>query len=278
MLLLLALLAQLQPLPPQLVPLDSPEGEKLLVESTARRAFFSLVGTFQTQRSQAFCGVASSAMVLNALPLEAPVDAEIAPWRLFTQDNIFGPGVAEQLTAKFVGQGGLTIEQLVLLLEGNHAAAKPTFAKASTLEAFRAEASRALGERGQFVLVDFLRSELGQDTGAHWSPLAAWHAGSDRFLVLDVARFRYPPYWVKAEDLFRAMATDDLDSGRSRGWVTVTAAAGAPPRAVMPSVRRRLIGYAALAAAVVFLIGALAGYLLGRGRGRRQAAPARLVD
>ena len=262
----IALLAQLQPLPPSLIALDSPEGENLLVESQARRAFFSLVGTFATQKTQAFCGVASSAMVLGALPLEAPVAAEVAPWRFFTQENLFNPAVSATLNAGFVGRGGLTVEQLAFLVRGNRADAKATLARESTLEAFRAEAAKALGEPAHFVIVDFLRGELGQDTGAHWSPLGAYHAGSDRFLVLDVARFRYPPYWVKAADLFRAMDTLDLDSGKSRGWVTVGPLAGAPPRIEPPPVSHRIVRVAAAAAGGVFLLGAAAGFLIGRRR------------
>ena len=266
-----ALLAQLQPLPPSLIALDSPEGEKLLVESQSRRAFLALVGTFATQKTQAFCGVASTAMVLGALDLEAPVAAEVAPWRFFTQDNVFNAEVSKTLDAAFVGRGGLTVEQLALLVRGNRADARPTLARESKLEVFRAEAATALGEPGRFVIVDFLRSELGQDTGAHWSPLGAYHAGSDRFLVLDVARFRYPPYWVKAVDLFAAMDTLDLDSGKSRGWVRVGPLAGAPPRVETPPVAHRIARIATAAVSAIFLLGVGVGWLLGR---RRRAPPA----
>ena len=266
-----ALLAQLQPLPPQLVALDSPEGEKLLVESTARRAFFALVGQFATQKSQAFCGVASSAMVLNALPLAAPIAEEVAPFRAFTQDNVFSAEARPALTPEFVARGGLTVEQLTFLLRANHADARPAYAKESSLEVFRAEASRALAAPNQYVLIDFSRGELGQDTGAHWSPLAAYHAGSDRFLVLDVARFRYPPYWVKAADLFRAMETLDLDSGRSRGWVWVGPLAGASPRVEIPSVQHRILRIVLGAGSAVFLAGALCGFLFARSRLRARA-------
>ena len=270
----ISLLAQLQPLPPSLIALDSPDGEKLLLEAQSRRAFLALVGTFATQKTQAFCGVASTAMVLGALDLEAPVATEVAPWRFFTQDNVFNAEVSKTLDAGFVGRGGLTVEQLAFLVRGNHADAEATLARESKLEAFRAEAAKALGAPGHFVIVDFLRSELGQDTGAHWSPLGAYHAGSDRFLVLDVARFRYPPYWVKAADLFAAMDTLDLDSGKSRGWVTVGPLAGAPPRLAAPPVSHRLARLAAAAVGAIFLLGAGAGYLLGR---RRRAKAVDLV-
>jgi hypothetical protein len=50
---------------------------------------------------------------------------------------------------------------------------------------------------------------MGQETGGHISPLAAYDSKSDRFLILDVARYKYPPVWVSASDLFVAMNTTD---------------------------------------------------------------------
>lgn len=55
-----AIAAQLQVLPPNLIPLDSDEGRQLLATSGANQDFFRLVGTLETQREPAFCGVASS--------------------------------------------------------------------------------------------------------------------------------------------------------------------------------------------------------------------------
>src|SRR6185436_17300734 len=131
--------------------------------------------------------------------------------------------------------------------------ARVVHAKDTTLEAFRAEAAKNLATSNDYVLIDFLRAELGQDFGAHWSPLAAYHAKSDRFLVLDVARFRYPPYWATAADLFRAMNTTDPDSGKSRGYVLVSKANGAPGRAEVPSIGHRLFKVIAGAGSAVFV-------------------------
>ena len=46
--------------------------------------------------------------------------------------------------------------------------------------------------------MNYLRKAIGQERGGHISPLAAYDAKSDRFLILDVARYKYPPVWVKA--------------------------------------------------------------------------------
>jgi hypothetical protein len=55
--------------------------------------------------------------------------------------------------------------------------------------------------------------------------LAAYDAAADRFLILDVARYKYPPVWVKASELFDAMNTADAaNDNRTRGHVLVAKA------------------------------------------------------
>lgn len=255
----LLLIAQLQPLPPQLIALDSDEGRKLLVESSASRDFYALVGTFTQQESQPWCGLAASVTVLNAMPIEAPVMAGMAPFRGFTQENVF-TGEARAAASR----GGLTVDMLAGLLRAQGVEALETLASVSSLEAFRAQAVKNLGTANDYLLVDFLRSELGQDTGAHWSPVAAYHAGSDRFLILDVNRARYQPYWARAEDLFRAMNTTDLDSGKSRGWISVAPLPGGRGRAPLPELKHRIVPLAIGAVTLIFLLGALAGALAAR--------------
>src|SRR5690242_15062891 len=89
---------QLQPLPPNLVSLDSEEGQRLLLESKANRDYFALASRFMTQRSTSYCGIASAVMVLNAMPIEAPVAKEWAPFRAFTEDNVFNDAARASVT------------------------------------------------------------------------------------------------------------------------------------------------------------------------------------
>jgi len=82
-----------------------------------------------------------------------------------------------------------------------------------------------LAARDHFVIVNYLRRAIGQQTGGHISPLAAYDAAADRFLILDVARYKYPPVWVKASELFDAMNTADAaNDNRTRGYVLVAKA------------------------------------------------------
>src|SRR5262245_10890545 len=91
--------AQQAPLPASLIALDSDEGQRLLLEARARQDFFGLAGQFVSQQAQSYCGVASSTMVLNALQLPAPAVAAWAPYRSFTQDNLF-TAAASQAVAR----------------------------------------------------------------------------------------------------------------------------------------------------------------------------------
>lgn len=66
--------------------------------------------------------------------------------------------------------------------------------------------------------------------GGHFSPIGGYHASTDSALVLDVARFKYPPYWVALSDLWRASLKVDEETGKSRGWFELKAAEEGFPR------------------------------------------------
>ena len=116
---------------------------------------------------------------------------------------------------------GMTLHELGELLRRHDAEAEIAYAGDTTLDAFRIRASENLSRAGDYVLVNYQRASLGQREGGHISPLAAYSAATDRFLILDVAAYRYPPIWVPAVDLWNAMNTLDRTSGRTRGFVVI---------------------------------------------------------
>jgi glutathione gamma-glutamylcysteinyltransferase len=71
------------------------------------------------------------------------------------------------------------------------------------------------------VIASYNRSDLEQTGEGHFSPIGGYHAARDLVLVLDVARFKYPPHWIPAERLWRAMHALDSSTGRSRGWIVL---------------------------------------------------------
>ena len=52
----------------------------------------------------------------------------------------------------------------------------------------------------------------------HFSPIGGYHVGRDMALILDVARFKYPPHWVPLPLLWEAMGSVDVATGRPRGY------------------------------------------------------------
>jgi hypothetical protein len=198
----------LLPLPERLVSLTAAEGGRILAESPASADYQPLMKTFETQRRPAFCGVASSVAVLNALHTSGP--------RL-TQASFFAD-LPTELRVTFTG---MTLQQLGEMLRKHGAEVEIVFAADTTLDAFRVVARENLSRAGDYLLVNYQRASLGQLGGGHISPLAAYSVATDRFLIFDVAAYRYPPTWVSAADLWNAMNTVDSTSGKTRGFVVI---------------------------------------------------------
>jgi Phytochelatin synthase len=212
------------PLPENLLGLNSEEGEHLLLQSKARQSYWDLSLQFLTQKTQSFCGVASIVMVLNALGTPAPTTPEYDPYTVFTQDDFFNERTEKVLPKTVLAEKGMTLDQIGQLLGAYGVHAEVHHAADATLDEFRKSAMEHMSIQGQYVIVNYLRRAIGQERGGHISPLGAYDAGTDRFLILDVARYKYPPVWVKASELFDAMNTTDSDNdNRTRGYVLIHA-------------------------------------------------------
>jgi Phytochelatin synthase len=215
--------AQTLPLAEALISLNSERGSRLLLESEDNRSYWPLSIQFMTQKNQAFCGVASIAMVLNALGVPAPATPEFEPYKTFTQDNLLNEKTEAVLPVAVLSKIGMTLDQIGGILGTYSVKADVRHAADTSLEEFRTLARQALSTPNQYVIVNYLRRSIGQERGGHISPLAAYDVDTDRFLVLDVSRYKYPPVWVQAADLYAAMNTPDSDNqNRTRGFVLVT--------------------------------------------------------
>ena len=212
-------------LPDNLDGFSSPAGEADFSEAAAREAYFPISSNFVTQKTQAYCGVASIVMVLNALGVPAPPVPEYEPYRTFTQDNVLNEQTDAVLPREVLARQGMTLDQIGGILATQPVKAEVHHASESSADEFRQLAGAYLGQPGHFVIVNYLRKAIGEETGGHISPLGAYDAKADRFLILDVARYKYPPVWVKTADIFDAMNTPDAaNDNKSRGFVLVTAA------------------------------------------------------
>ncbi len=209
-----------RPLPQALVPFASPEGRTLFREALAEgnlEGWFALAEQFHTQADPAFCGLGTLVVALNALGVD-PGRLWKGPWRWYSEELL---DCCLPLDA--VRTQGITLDQFACLARCNGVRADARRADESSIEAFRADLrAAATSASGPALAVSYSRRALDQTGDGHFSPVAGLHAGRDLALVLDVARFKYPPHWVPVTMLWEAMLPSDPVTGRSRGWALLS--------------------------------------------------------
>jgi len=231
-----------------LVPFASDEGLARLGRSGAKIDFAALANQFEAQYSGAFCGPTSAAIVLNTvhsrgsdLPRDhtrlrkndvqfMPAGADpIVP--RFTQDSVIDRGpktraqvLGEPITigGKQVRNFGYQLRQFDAMLRANGLVTTLVVVDdARTEQAIRADLAENLAHGGDYVIVNYRREAVGQQGGGHISPLGAYDAASDSFLVLDVNPAAAGWVWMPAATLVKGMRT--FDTVENRGYVLVHA-------------------------------------------------------
>ena len=206
-----------RPLPDTLIAFSSSTGRDMLASAMAvgdAAAFFPLVSHLHTQAEPAWCGFGTLVTVLNALEID-PGRVWKGPWRFFGEELLICCKSLELAAAE-----GLTLGEVGCLAQCNGAAVQLQHAQPRGLPAFRqALLASVRAPAGPFIVANYDRGVLDQTGSGHFSPLAAWHAPTDHVLVLDVARFKYPPHWVPVERLWEAMCAHDSSTQVPRGYL-----------------------------------------------------------
>jgi hypothetical protein len=229
-----------------LVPFASEEGLARLARSGAKVDFPALANQFEAQLNGAFCGPTSAAIVLNTIrsrSTDLPRDHDrlrsddlrflpagmdpIVP--RFTQDNVIPAGAKTRaqvlgepvtIAGKPARDFGYQLRQFDQLLRAHGLATRMVVVDDSLTEAaVRSDLAGNLARGGDYAVVNYRREALGQRGGGHISPLGAYDASSDSFLVLDVNPAAAGWVWVNATALIRAMRT--FDTAENRGYVLV---------------------------------------------------------
>ena len=208
-----------RPLPDDLVAFASPAGRQLFreaLEAGGMEGWFALAEQFHTQADPAFCGLGTLVVALNALEID-PGRIWKGPWRWYGEALLDCCMPLEEVQKK-----GMTLDELACLARCNGATARVRRAGEASVAALReAVHAAAAAPRGPVLVAGYARPSLGQTGGGHFSPVAGYHAARDLVLILDVARFKYPPHWVALERLWQAMTDIDPATGRTRGWIVL---------------------------------------------------------
>jgi glutathione gamma-glutamylcysteinyltransferase/glutathione-S-conjugate glycine hydrolase len=213
-------------LPPICTSFGSVEGKELFMDALQAGTadiFFPVSSQFHTQAEPAYCALGSLVTTLNALEVD-PRRTWKGPWRFFSESML---DCCEPLEK--VKREGMTFDKVVCVARCNGLSVKAQYARKSDVDSFRADVLQSVRSRDTVAVVSYSRKALEQTGDGHFSPIGAYSEQHDSVLIMDVARFKLPPHWVKLPLLFAAMS-DYLDSvsGLSRGWMVCKRLSDAP--------------------------------------------------
>jgi hypothetical protein len=148
----------------------------------------------------------------------------------FTQDNVIAKGRKTRsqvlgepmmIAGKEMKDFGYQLRQLDEMLNANGLATRMVVVDdAMPAEDVRADLVANLKRPGDFAVINYRREAVGQKGGGHISPLGAYDAGSDSFLVLDVNPASAGWVWMPAATLVKGMRT--FDKVENRGYILVS--------------------------------------------------------
>ena len=194
--------------------------------------FLALSSCYNTQSKLTYDGLTTLAIILNSLQID-PRRCWKSIWRWYTDellDNcVYKDGVKEP---------GPTLEEFVYLAECNGAIAtivRPNktigqFEKFVQSLARVCTGGKLANDQNptneipkEFMAISYSREAVGQFGGGHYSPVAAFDRETNSVLMLDTARYKYPPHWIPVELIFQAMLSVDIVTGKSRGYIVLEA-------------------------------------------------------
>ncbi|VDM99473.1 unnamed protein product [Thelazia callipaeda] len=207
-------------LPPICIDFTSTEGKRLFTESLLKgyaNVYFRLASQFLTQDEPAFCGLATLVMALNALEVD-PGRVWKSPWRFYHESMLDCCVPLDDIK-----KSGITLLQFTCLAECNKLCTTLKYAESGEdfLHDLRGTVKRCMAADDIILVVSYNRQVLGQTGAGHFSPLGAYHEDTDQVLIMDVARFKYPPHWVPLTVIRDAMLNIDQTTGKPRGFVTM---------------------------------------------------------
>ena len=230
-----------------LVGMATDDGLARLARATGKADFAALANQFEAQINGAFCGPTSAAIVLNAVrgrSAGVPRDHDrLRPGDLsfltpgadpivprYTPDLVIAKGAKTRsqvlgepvvINGKTMRDFGYQLRQFDEMLRANDLATRLVVVDDAKPEAeIRAELVANLTRAGDYAIVNYRREAVGQKGGGHISPLGAYDAVSDSFLVLDVNPGAASWVWMPNATLVKGMRT--FDTVENRGYVLVS--------------------------------------------------------
>ncbi|BGP11398.1 hypothetical protein JCM10049v2_007303 [Rhodotorula toruloides] len=221
-----------RPLPETCIAFNSPEGKRLFAKALAEgnmESFFLLAPQMVTQNEPAYCALGTLVQILNSLEVD-PQRKWKGGWRWYDQNML---DCCRPLTD--IAVDGLTLPEFACLARCNGLRARIAQPVLDSTPSQREEAianfRRDLKDvsRGRGIMAfSYSRRTLGQTGDGHFSPVGALCEEEDMVLILDVARFKYPSYWIPVSLAYDSMLPLDKATGQPRGYAVLDVAGAEP--------------------------------------------------
>ena len=205
-------------LPAPAVGFSTPLGKQYLraaLAASEAECYFRLAEAFTTQSEPAFCGLATLAMVLNALEVD-PGRKWKQNWRWYDESMFACCVDLEQIK-----NDGIIWRRWCLLAREHGLSIKQTLAVHCSMEEFRQVVMTTTASDDKVLVLNYNRAVVGQVGDGHYSPVGAYLAEQDMLLVFDVARFKHPPHWLPLSLLWKAILQKDASTGFARGFAVL---------------------------------------------------------
>lgn len=203
-------------LPEDCISFYSEEGKQIFAEALATghmNCYFKLAAQFRTQDEPAFCGLSTLVMILNALDVDPGVVWK-GPWRWY-HENMLDCCIPLDI----IKTEGINLEQFACIAECNSLSTTCVRPGPDSEDSFRQVVNEFSERDDAFIVATYSRKILQQTGDGHFSPIAGFHPKRDLVLIMDTARFKYPPHWIKVSLLLKAMNALDNSTGLSRGYI-----------------------------------------------------------
>jgi len=231
---------------------NSHEGIKRLESSQYKQDFYQLSQNFQPQINPLYCGIASSVIILNTInedkEIESQKELEVAKpkafgggsiaFKSYSQSTFLNDKTDKVKDRKIITlqnittdnendaknfDAGISLRDLANILKTYKLKVDLNYVEKSDTESlvkFRKLLEKVLSEDQKYLMVNFDGKIIGLKTNGHISPIAAFDESSDSVLIMDVAGHKNGWYWVKTEDLVKAMNTKDGNT--YRGYLVIS--------------------------------------------------------
>lgn len=203
--------------------LNTSEGIQRLEHADISKPYYVVAPYVDTQENLGFCGPASIVAVLNSLPgVLRPTDHQYKPYGYFTQNNLFNSAASRVKPYATVARSGLTLTEASRFLDAHGIRNRIYYGEDLSLAQLRDLVKATLLDTHSRLIADFDRRVFAQDGSGHYSPVVAYDSVSDSLLIADVAKFKYPPFWISMAAFLDSITTTDPDSNKSRGLILVS--------------------------------------------------------